>query len=108
MASLKSEMQYEDLQRVKGLLILEFGTTWCGHCQAAQPLIHAAIKDYPQVKHIKIEDGKGKHLGRKFAVRLWPTLVFIKDGIEVDKLVRPDTIEVIKSSLLNLTNIETN
>ena len=39
--------------------------------------------------HLKIEDGRGKPLGRSFRVKLWPTLVFLRDGEEVARLVRP-------------------
>ena len=69
--------------------VLEFGTDWCGYCQAAQPLIAEAFAGCPQVGHIKVEDGPGRPLGRSFRVKLWPTLVFLKEGREVARLVRP-------------------
>ncbi|MCE5265336.1 MAG: thioredoxin family protein [Deltaproteobacteria bacterium] len=75
--------------------VLQFGTAWCGHCQAAEPLIASVFADYPQVSHIKVEDGRGRPLGRSFGVKLWPTLVFLKDGKEVARLVRPrDAAEI--------------
>ena len=75
--------------------VLQFSTPWCGHCQAAQPFIAAAFADYPQISHIKVEDGRGQPLGRSFGVKLWPTLVFLKDGREVARLVRPrDAAEI--------------
>jgi thioredoxin 1 len=70
-------------------LVIEFGAPWCGHCQAAQPLITAALARYPQIRHLKIEDGPGRLLGRSFRVKLWPTLVFMRQGKEVERLVRP-------------------
>jgi thioredoxin 1 len=97
------ELKNEEVQSHRGLLVLEFGTSWCGYCRAAQPHIQAALKDYPQVMHIKVEDGKGKRLGRQFRVKLWPTLVLLKDGIEVDRLVRPEHTEMIKAALLALS-----
>jgi thioredoxin 1 len=35
------------------------------------------------VRHVKVEDGSGRRLGRSFGVKLWPTLVFLRDGREV-------------------------
>lgn len=73
-----------------GATVLEFGTDWCGWCRAAQPAIAAALAAHPGIRHLKIEDGKGRPLGRSYAVKLWPTLVFLKDGVEMARVVRPD------------------
>ena len=70
--------------------VLEFGASWCGFCKAAQPDIGAVLARHPEVSHVKIEDGKGKPLGRSFRVKLWPTLVFIDKGVEQGRVVRPD------------------
>jgi len=79
--------------------LLEFGTNWCGFCRAAQPLIAQALTEHPNVRHIKVEDGSGRRLGRSFEVKLWPTLVFLNEGKEVDALVRPASADVIRESL---------
>lgn len=83
--------------------VLEFGTAWCGHCRATQPLIAAAFTDYPQVAHIKVEDGRGRPLGRSFGVKLWPTLVFLKQGEEVSRLVRPQGAAEIGDAMKQIT-----
>jgi thioredoxin 1 len=69
--------------------LLEFGASWCGYCQAAQPAIGAVLARHPEVSHLKVEDGKGRPLGRSFAVKLWPTLILIDQGKEVGRVVRP-------------------
>ena len=71
--------------------VLEFGATWCGYCQAAQADIAAVMKSRPTVRHIKVEDGKGKPLGRSFRVKLWPTLIYLEQGVEKGRVVRPDS-----------------
>lgn len=82
--------------------VLEFGANWCPICQAAGPAIGAALDDFPQVDHIKVEDGKGKPLGRSFSVKLWPTLVFLREGKEVARLVRPEGSEPVRQALASL------
>ena len=70
--------------------VLEFGASWCGYCKAAQPDIAAAMTKHPAVRHLKIEDGKRKPLGRSFRVKLWPTLIYLENGAEKGRVVRPD------------------
>ena len=79
--------------------MIEFGTSWCGYCRAAQPSIAAALRGHEHVRHIKVEDGSGLPLGRSFGVRLWPTLVFLRDGREIERLVRPGDSRVIAAAL---------
>ena len=82
-----------DLDALRGLTLLEFGTDWCGHCRAAKPLLEEALAQHPQWQYLKIEDGPGKALGRSYRVKLWPTLVLLKDGQEVGRLVRPARVQ---------------
>jgi thioredoxin 1 len=84
----------EDIDRLAGLVVLEFGTDWCGICRAARPRIAALLTRHPQVRHAKVEDGPGRKLGRSFGVKLWPTLVLLKDGAVVRQLARPSDAEL--------------
>ncbi|QOY63803.1 thioredoxin family protein [Lysobacter sp. H21R4] len=79
----------DEVDAMPGICVIEFGTSWCGHCQRAQVSIAAAFAPHSELKHIKVEDGPGRRLGRSFRVKLWPTLVFLRDGEEVARVVRP-------------------
>lgn len=94
----------EEINAFKGVTLLEFGAEWCGYCQAAQATIYAELSHFPHIRHIKIEDGKGRRLGRSFHVKLWPTLVFMKEGIEVARLVRDISPSALKAALYSLSN----
>jgi len=95
----ETEPARKDIDALQGPAVIEFGTPWCGHCLAVQPLLESAFDDYPAIRHIKIEDGKGRRLGRTFQVKLWPTLVFLCDGEEKTRLVRPGDIAAIREAL---------
>ena len=81
-----------------GPTVLEFGSPWCGYCRRAQPLIAEALAGHDGIRHLKIADGSGRPLGRSFRVKLWPTLVFLSDGAETGRVVRPeDSAEITRA-----------
>ena len=89
-----------DVDALPGLTLLEFGTDWCGHCRAAQPAIAQALSAQSGWRHLKVEDGPGRPLGRSFRVKLWPTLVLLRDGVEVARLVRPTRADEVTQALV--------
>lgn len=88
------EPSREEVDRMPGPVLLEFGAAWCGHCQALQGELSQTLAERPEVRHIKIEDGKGKPLGRSFRVKLWPTLVVLRDGQVLKQVSRPSSDEL--------------
>jgi thioredoxin 1 len=89
-----------DVDGLAGPALLEFGSAWCGHCRRATPLLEQAFAAHPGVRHIRIEDGSGRPLGRSFRVKLWPTLIFLKDGREIARLVRPQDARAIEAAMV--------
>jgi thioredoxin 1 len=89
-----TEPTREEVDQMSGPLLLEFGASWCPHCQAIQTVLGTALTQHPDVRHLSIEDGKGKRLGRSFRVKLWPTLVFMRNGVVLHEAVRPSRSEI--------------
>ncbi len=99
----EKEPKRAEVDALQGPTVLEFGSPWCGWCRRAQPLIAEAFGAHPQVRHIKIADSSGRRLGRSFNVKLWPTLVFLRDGKEVARLVRPGAADEIRAAIAEIT-----
>jgi len=97
-----AEPSRAEIEALRGPVLLEFGTSWCGFCRRARPLVAAALSKRPHVRHIQVEDGSGLPLGRSFQVRLWPTLVFLADGVERARVVRPNDAADIEAALATL------
>ena len=96
------EPSVTEVESFTGPVVIEFGNSWCGFCQAAHHFISAAMSEHPQIIHIRIADGRGKPLGRAFKVKLWPTLIFLRDGQEVARIVRPDNTDEISNALAQI------
>ena len=104
----KKEPSRAEIDAVIPPTVLEFGTDWCGYCQEAQPFIAAAFANYPWISHIKVEDGRGRPLGRSFGVKMWPTLIFLECGKEVARLIRPQSVAEIGAALRLIGRTELN
>lgn len=92
-----------EIDALPGATLVVFGTNWCGYCRAAHRALETALTEQPQIRVIKVEDGPGRALGRSFRVKLWPTLIFLRDGVEVNRLVRPHKTEPIAAALSEIT-----
>ena len=90
-----------EVDSLAGLTLLEFGTSWCSHCRAAQPHIASALQAHPGIRHIRVEDGSSQPLGRSFRVKLWPTLVLLENGVEKARVVRPRTQTEVEALFAN-------
>ena len=88
----------------EGLVIVDFFATWCGPCKRLAPVIEDLAKDYDGIAIVgKCDVEEDEDLAMRFGVRNIPTIVFIKDGKEVDRSVglvpRPALEEKIKAML---------
>lgn len=92
-----------DIDQLIGPALIEFGASYCGYCQQRRPWIDALLKANPELTYFRIEDGKGNRLGRSFGVKIWPTLIFLRDGKEITREVRPDSQASIQHALDKIT-----
>lgn len=94
-----TQPERSDVDQLTGAVALDFGTNWCGICQGAAASIATAMQAAPAVRHVKVEDGPGRPLGRSFKVKLWPTIIVLKDGVEVARVVRPGSSADVAAAL---------
>ncbi|MDO8276665.1 MAG: thioredoxin family protein [Burkholderiaceae bacterium] len=98
----QTEPKRAEIDALSGPTVVEFGSPDCGICRAAEPHITAAFADHPAVRRFRVADGSGRPLGRSYRVKLWPTLVFLRDGKEVGRVVRPASAEPVRQELARI------
>lgn len=98
---LTTDPKRAEIETLPGATVLEFGNPWCGYCRRADPIVRHVLSQqvHQPVRHIRIADASGKRLGRSYGVKLWPTLIFLKDGIEAGRLVRPTTAGDVETAV---------
>ena len=84
---------------MRGLVLRELGTAWSGYCRAAEPAMAGLLSQQKNWRHVKIEDGPGRGLGRSYGVKLWPTVLMPRDGLEVTRFVRPTQVTAISAAM---------
>ncbi|GAA5120420.1 thioredoxin family protein [Alloalcanivorax gelatiniphagus] len=89
----------DEIQGIAEPTVLEFGSPDCPYCQKTEPMVKAAFQDFPGISHVKLADHQDKMLGRAFNVDKWPTLIFIQEGREVSRLVRPENEDAIRDRM---------
>ncbi|MBQ9640950.1 MAG: thioredoxin [Bacteroidaceae bacterium] len=81
---------YESVLAEGKPLVLDFWATWCGPCRMIAPIIEALAEEYAgqvNIGKVDVEDEEAEDLVSKFSIRNVPTVLFIKDGQVVDKIV---------------------
>ena len=71
----------------EGLVIVDFFATWCGPCQMLAPILSEVDKEYEEVEIYKVDVDENQDAAMRYGVNAMPTLVFFKDGKEVERQV---------------------
>ena len=67
------------------LEVKRFSAAWCGPCRALAPLMEGIKSEHSDVVFETIDVDTDHEQASKFAIRSVPTVVFVKDGVEVDR-----------------------
>jgi thioredoxin 1 len=82
-------------------LIVDCWAPWCGPCRMLAPTIEAMAKDYKgKISFAKLDTDESPKTAMGMGIHSIPTLIFFKDGEQVERLVgarpRADIESVMK------------
>jgi thioredoxin 1 len=97
MAEIVNDGNIEETLKTEKLVVLDAFADWCGPCKVIGPIIDELHKENPDVFIGKVDVDNNPQISGRFGIRSIPTIIFIKNGVVVDKFVgaRPKT-EIIK------------
>ena len=76
------------------LVVVDFFADWCMPCVMLAPVIEELANNMKEVKFAKINVDDNQELAEEYEVRSIPTLIFFKDGKEVDRIIGGQTDEI--------------
>lgn len=87
------------------LMVVDFWASWCGPCKMLAPTIEKLGEQYEGKAIVgKVDVDEEQNLAMRFGVMSIPTLVYFKDGKEIDRKVGVQPIgvlgEVLDANLL--------
>lgn len=71
----------------EGTVLLDFFATWCGPCKMVAPILDQLAEENPDKKICKIDVDQEPALAERFGVMSIPTLLLMKDGVLMNKMV---------------------
>jgi len=81
-------------------VVVDFWAEWCGPCKMIGPLINEMSKDYEGKALVgKVNVDQNANVSAQFGVRSIPTVLFIKNGVVVDKSVGAVPKSTLESKL---------
>ena len=83
-----SSENFESLKNGQQPLVVDFWATWCGPCRMISPIISELANEYDgKITVGKCDVEENEDMAADFGIRNIPTIIFMKDGEIVDKVV---------------------
>lgn len=81
-------------------VVVDFWAEWCGPCRMVAPILEKLSNEYlGKIKVGKVNVDNNPNTPSKFGIQAIPTLIFFKNGQQVDRLVGAASEKELKKKL---------
>ena len=95
-----NDSNFEETVKKYGLMVVDFWAPWCGPCLVVSPMIEELAKEYTgKVAFGKVNVDENPTTASKFGILSIPTIVFLKNGKEVDRIIGAVPKDYIKQKI---------
>ncbi|MFI3294505.1 MAG: thioredoxin [Rikenellaceae bacterium] len=100
MATQINQSNFQEILSSDKPVLIDFWAEWCGPCRRISPIIDELYSEYGESAHIcKCDVDSNDDIAAKYGVRNIPTIIFVKGGEVVDKVVGATSKEVLKEKI---------
>lgn len=84
--------------------VIDFYAEWCGPCKAMAPEFDKLKEEYPEgndsgVVITKLNVDENEQISKDYSIRSIPTIVYLKDGVEVHRVSGMQSKDAMKSKI---------
>jgi thioredoxin 1 len=87
MIQINQQNYTEVVLKSKNPVLIDFYADWCGPCKMLSPILANIAEKHPEITVVKCDVDANQELAMKFGVRSIPTVVAMKNGVEINRKV---------------------